>query len=220
MKKLAKSRLRKAHNKNKILIGGSYEVKNHRRITISALSVSFLLCGVFSLAHPNRNLSFTDSDLLSPVPSNSRVLFIANPVYASTQSAQVTINQEELTNVKTTQEPEKSDIEQFIYDTFGPEGYQDAMVVLKGDNTGYKLNGRVYCRRGENHDLNPRATNTNRNGSVDRGIFQINSIHGRGELDFDYKENITYAYKLYKGSGNTFKHWTCGKLVGDTTYLD
>lgn len=50
------------------------------------------------------------------------------------------------------------------------------------------------------------ANNTNRNGSVDRGLFQINSIHTKkvgGDLDslYDIETNIRVAKQIYDGSG-------------------
>lgn len=50
--------------------------------------------------------------------------------------------------------------------------------------------------------MNPAATNHNRNGSVDRGLFQINSIHGFVNLE-DPKTNIEAAKKVYEKQGIT-----------------
>lgn len=55
---------------------------------------------------------------------------------------------------------------------------------------------------------NPNATNKNRNGSTDYGLFQINSIHGSlvvGKNWSDPVENARMALKLYKDSG--WKPW-------------
>lgn len=46
----------------------------------------------------------------------------------------------------------------------------------------------------------------NRDGSVDRGLFQINSVHSdmvNGDLNslFDPKVNVSIAYKLYSANG-------------------
>ena len=46
------------------------------------------------------------------------------------------------------------------------------------------------------------AYHINSNGSVDRGIFQINSVHGYSEAQlFNPKENIQIAYKIFKAQG-------------------
>lgn len=50
--------------------------------------------------------------------------------------------------------------------------------------------------------MNPNAINHNRNGSVDRGLFQINSIHGFVNLE-DPKTNIEAAKKVYEKQGIT-----------------
>ena len=48
--------------------------------------------------------------------------------------------------------------------------------------------------------LNPKVTNTNRNGTIDCGIFQINSIH-KLENCQDPKTNIHYAFGLFQRHG-------------------
>ena len=51
--------------------------------------------------------------------------------------------------------------------------------------------------------LKPDALGVNTNGTVDRGIFQINSIHkGLSNTDaFDFEKNIHFAYRLYLTQG-------------------
>lgn len=45
---------------------------------------------------------------------------------------------------------------------------------------------------------------TNRNGTTDRGVAQVNSVHGYSEaILFNYKENIRIAYQMYLDSGKT-----------------
>ena len=70
----------------------------------------------------------------------------------------------------------------------------------------------LFC---ENRTLNPNAINHNRNGSVDRGLFQINSIHAGAEM-FDIHKNIAMAYKIFKSSG--WKAWSCSHRIGVTPY--
>ena len=57
----------------------------------------------------------------------------------------------------------------------------------------------------------PSATNkANKNGSVDRGLFQVNSVHKAkvSNLDdlYDPATNIRIAYRVYQGSG--WKAWS------------
>lgn len=46
------------------------------------------------------------------------------------------------------------------------------------------------------------AMNVNTNGTVDQGVFQVNSIHKIPEM-FDATANIAYAYSLYLQQGTT-----------------
>ena len=52
--------------------------------------------------------------------------------------------------------------------------------------------------------LNPKAHNKNKNGSIDTGIFQINSIHGYdAQWLQDQKNNIEAAKEILKKQGKT-----------------
>lgn len=53
--------------------------------------------------------------------------------------------------------------------------------------------------------MNPNAINVNRNGTVDRGVFQINSIHKSlsNEDAFNFKKNIDFAIKMMQRQGFT-----------------
>jgi len=59
---------------------------------------------------------------------------------------------------------------------------------------------------------NPQAYNpSNSNGTNDKGLMQINSIHVNSGLigddeRFDPQKNLDAAYAIYKGSG--FKAWS------------
>jgi len=50
--------------------------------------------------------------------------------------------------------------------------------------------------------LNPEAYNVNIGGSVDRGLMQINSIHGHNPSElFNPKMNVYHAYQIWKVQG-------------------
>lgn len=49
------------------------------------------------------------------------------------------------------------------------------------------------------------ATNANSNGSIDRGLFQINSVHG-GLSTIDLSANLDAAYRISKG-GTDWSAW-------------
>ena len=91
-----------------------------------------------------------------------------------------------------------------IYDVFGKEHYKKAMMLLE-------------C---ENKSLNPEAVNVNKGGSIDYGLFQINSYwHGFNKFVnnerylFDPAINIRIAWRIYEGNGYSFKMWTCGEKL-------
>mgnify|MGYP002067122099 CR=1 FL=1 len=50
--------------------------------------------------------------------------------------------------------------------------------------------------------MNPLASHKNTNGSVDCGLFQINSVHGKDQLElFDVDKNIEAARLVYEKQG-------------------
>jgi hypothetical protein len=55
--------------------------------------------------------------------------------------------------------------------------------------------------------MNPQAVNYNRNGSIDTGLFQVNSVHGYDGLSlFDPEKNIKAAREIYDKQG--IQAWT------------
>lgn len=64
----------------------------------------------------------------------------------------------------------------------------------------------------------PAAVNgSNSDGSIDRGLFQMNSIHG-GCSTFDLAENVRCAVQL-RGSANGWNHWVAYKSGAYRKYL-
>ena len=71
-------------------------------------------------------------------------------------------------------------------------------------------------------NFNNLALNKNKNGTVDKGVFQINSIHAKafqkvtgfdyevGSNDFD--ANTKYARYIYDTQGH-FNAWVCSRLI-------
>lgn len=92
---------------------------------------------------------------------------------------------------------------------------QQIADYIKGKDWDYSIAIRVA--KSENswnstHSFNCSRVNThNKDGSIDTGIFQINSIHTKeiedwyslpyGEVMKDCKRNIDFAYKLYSRNG-------------------
>jgi hypothetical protein len=59
---------------------------------------------------------------------------------------------------------------------------------------------------------------SNSDGSIDRGLFQINSVHGANSTT-DLATNIRYAIKL-SNNGNNWSPWTVYKSGAYRKYLD
>jgi hypothetical protein len=71
----------------------------------------------------------------------------------------------------------------------------------------------------ENKTWNPRATNHNRNGTIDRGLFQLNSAYWGGEENFDPETNIKKARMIFDRAGEKWTPWTCAYMAGQKSYL-
>lgn len=64
----------------------------------------------------------------------------------------------------------------------------------------------------------PAATNTsNINGSIDRGLFQINSVHG-ARSTYDLDANVAYAVELQRAQG--WSPWSAYKYGAYRRYLE
>lgn len=87
-------------------------------------------------------------------------------------------------------------VKAYIVDVFGPLNSQRALRIAN-------------CESG----YNPAALNHNRNGTHDRGIFQLNdggTAQGLGlsvNETFDYRKNIEAAYRLFRQRG--WRPWVC-----------
>lgn len=92
-----------------------------------------------------------------------------------------------------------------------PEGYLECQVY--NGNITWQEHDRlakiIKCESG----WNPDAHHVNTNGSVDRGLFQINSIHKTisNQDSYDFKKNIDFGIKLFKRQGYT--PWVCNKKI-------
>jgi hypothetical protein len=65
---------------------------------------------------------------------------------------------------------------------------------------------------------NPNAINHNNNGSVDRGLWQINSVHG-GLSTVDVRKNAEAAVRIYNQSGGSWSPWATYKSGAYASHL-
>jgi hypothetical protein len=82
------------------------------------------------------------------------------------------------------------------FEVFGPRVVREALDI-------------AWCES----KYKEKAENWNTNGSVDRGIFQISSIHGYSEHKlFAAWENINIAREMYRKQG--WRPWVCARKLG------
>lgn len=66
----------------------------------------------------------------------------------------------------------------------------------------------VWCES----SFRPQVIHKNRNGSVDVGLFQVNSVHRQSTTDMqDPVKNIAFAKKLFDKQG--WKPWVCRRII-------
>lgn len=101
--------------------------------------------------------------------------------------------------------------ESFVYAVYAvPElGVREtvlAMLSEEGIDTA-KAERIIHCES----SWRPTATNYNRDGSNDAGLWQINSVHGLSVEDrMDVEKSTRFAIKLIKTQG--FNPWVCNNL--------
>ena len=65
----------------------------------------------------------------------------------------------------------------------------------------------AQCIARHESGYNQYAVDNDSNGTVDRGIFQINSVHGyASSILFDWQSNVDIAYDM-SGGGNDWNAW-------------
>lgn len=97
---------------------------------------------------------------------------------------------------------QREQIVEYIFEVFGDDAVEAIVIIRK-------------C---ENSKFDPKATNWNRNGTWDTGIFQINEIHGYSlEQMQDWKQNVDAAKKIFDRAGD-WSPWSCSHEVGVTPF--
>lgn len=100
----------------------------------------------------------------------------------------------------------ETDVEVAIYEKWGLENYKLAIAVAKAES-----------------GLNPEAINVNTNGSIDLGLFQINSTHyEKDECSLEkvvtVEGNIDCAYSLWEAQG--WEPWVAFNNGGFIDHID
>ena len=96
-------------------------------------------------------------------------------------------------------ETEKCEILSYIVEKFQDDS-ADAITIV---------------RKCENSTFDQTRTNHNSNGSIDYGIFQINSVHTTRFGDAfktDWKANVDAAYQIFSERG--WEAWSCADVIG------
>lgn len=115
-------------------------------------------------------------------------------------------------SVKVVVQPETKtelhEIVDYILTTFAPSGRNAQTEALACFISESGLRPNAY-------NWNPPYTDKNgvlHQATDDKGIAQINSIHGMGDKAYDWKKNIEKAYQLYKEQGwSIWYGWGCGR---------
>jgi hypothetical protein len=154
-------------------------------LILLALIVAFALWYQWELDHP--------VEIISPIPSTG-YLRVKQVKAAETTIRHIKTYKGEY-NVPT------RDIIAMITEAFSE--YGDRVVKQALDIS--------YCES----KWNEKAENWNTNGSVDRGIWQINSVHKYNKATLmAAAENIAIAKKMYARQG--FRPWVCARKLGYT----
>lgn len=92
-------------------------------------------------------------------------------------------------------EPTKANIVAYIMEVFGKYGTHIGVQAIEC----------FYSESG----LRAEAVNeSNSNGTIDRGVAQINSVHGMSKEDaHDFRKNIDMAEKVFLRAGKSFRPW-------------
>lgn len=151
--------------------------------------IYLLLLIIFLLASKYVEICNTPTHLVSPVVSHP----VVETVYATDKSQEV------------------------IKCELGVAEYLECQA-LKGDITPWQADVLLAIAKAES-GVREDAININTNRTIDRGVFQINSIHKdiSNKDAFDWKKNTQYAIKMMKTQG--FTPWVAYKTGAYKKFL-
>lgn len=182
----------RAHNKRKVLRFGRYISKGQ----------DLLYKGLTVIATLSLATVFLSPIIVKSGVSAQEELISANP-RLSEKVVEVMVEVEK--PVETEFDSEKHEILAYIVEKFG-EDSADAITLV---------------RKCENSTFDQTRTNHNNNGSVDYGVFQINSIHTARfgeEFKTDWKANVDVAYEIFSEQG--WSPWACSSTIGVKSFWE
>lgn len=153
----------------------------------------FLALSVYILGSGSYEISLRNSDLLSPVADVAYDWKALDHRLKTLRPTPVPVVR--VANSRITSVPTRAEMESYVEEKFGPHAERAKAIVSCESN------------------WNPKAVNTsNRNGSNDKGLWQINSIHKVPDsCRLDPKCATDWAKRLFDRQG--WKPWVCNKLV-------
>lgn len=158
---------------------------NKKTWLLALIGVFIIACGLMYAILKGVNTWFGTHELVFNKPM---VVTFSKPIEIKTREVptkEIVRVMEEIPNPKDLE----TDTEKYIYEKFGIEDYKIAIAIAKSES-----------------GLREGAFNINTNGTIDIGVFQINSVHFTKEFctlkDVStMKGNVDCAYELYKASG-------------------
>lgn len=146
---------------------------------LAFVSGAFLLAGMVIPLGPDSNTKFLNQFEFGQYPAL---------VVAAEAQLPGSIKEEKL-------EPTKANIVAYIMEVFGKYGTHIGVQAIEC----------FYSESG----LRAEAVNeSNSNGTIDRGVAQINSVHGMSKEDaHDFRKNIDMAEKVFLRAGKSFRPW-------------
>lgn len=169
------------------------------------LVIGIILVSLIAMAGYGVKSFFEKYYLVVPVQSKEVKLIKTTPTPTKKPKQAIVIVEEVQAQEPTT----KSDLEIAQYINLKDWDYETAIKVAKSENA---WNSRKAF------DCTINNAGTNKDGSIDYGIFQINNIHRKFVEDYYSRpfeevvtncfENIDVAYMIYERNGNAWTPWS------------
>lgn len=199
----AKSRL--THNKGKTYLKGyGYVEKSFRRSTVLFFGIVMSISTACYLYPFESRASAAGPDFPSAYVRDFEV--IPGERVATESATSIVVPSPGLPQHgldRTSVASSSSEVETYIREVFGADA--DRAIGVAKCESGLRKNA-----------LNDK----NRNGTVDHGLFQINSVHTKkrgSAFKTDWQANVRVAKQIFDEQG--FRPWVCSKAIGETNYL-